>query len=421
MKKMKDFYILWSSQSLSQLGSSTTAFALTLWLFEKTGLALNTALLAICTYAPYVLMSIFAGAISDHFDKKKTMLVCDTIAAISSIIIFYLYKTDSLLRWHLYLINIISGLMNSVQQPASEVAMTLLVDKDKYQLASSLKNLSRSIISILNPLIATALYGLKGLDFVLYFDLFSYLIAFNTLLFFIDIPHQDNNKQENVLMLAKEGISFLKKTPLIFTLILFMSSVNLVASGFDAALPAYILPNINGGTKILGIVTSCAGIAMVVGSLIAAKMPKPKDRVRVIYLTMLFSLGTENFLMPLSNSPYIWCISQVLGWLVVPIMSTNLEIVIRHNVPLELQGRVYACRNTFQYFTIPIGLYLGGYLTDNIFEPLLLNRKYLFLNNIFGFNKGAGAALMIFVLGIVGVFFCLIAGSKLKNQHFIED
>lgn len=69
--QLRDFYILWSTQSLSQLGSSLTAFALTLWLYEKTGSALSTSALTICTYAPYVVMSIFAGAITDKFDKKK--------------------------------------------------------------------------------------------------------------------------------------------------------------------------------------------------------------------------------------------------------------------------------------------------------------------------------------------------------------
>lgn len=72
--KLRDFYILWSTQSLSQLGSAMTAFALTLWLYEKTGSALSTAALTICSYAPYVIMSIFAGALTDRFNKKATML-----------------------------------------------------------------------------------------------------------------------------------------------------------------------------------------------------------------------------------------------------------------------------------------------------------------------------------------------------------
>ena len=60
-KSLRDFYILWSTQSLSQLGSAITGFALTLWLYEKTGSALSTAALAICTYAPYVVMSILSA------------------------------------------------------------------------------------------------------------------------------------------------------------------------------------------------------------------------------------------------------------------------------------------------------------------------------------------------------------------------
>ncbi len=81
IKELKTFMILWSTQSLSQLGSTMTNFALTLWLYQKTGSALQTALLSICSYAPYVVLSIFAGALSDRWDKKKTMLVCDTLAA----------------------------------------------------------------------------------------------------------------------------------------------------------------------------------------------------------------------------------------------------------------------------------------------------------------------------------------------------
>ena len=112
---LRDFYVLWSTQSISQLGSSITAFALTLWLYEKTGSALSTAVLTICSYAPYVLMSIFAGALTDRFEKKKTMLVCDTMAAVTTLMVFLLYRTGNLVIWHLYAVNVFSGLMNTVQ------------------------------------------------------------------------------------------------------------------------------------------------------------------------------------------------------------------------------------------------------------------------------------------------------------------
>ena len=62
---------------------------------------------------------------------------------------------------------------------------------------------------------------------------------------------------------------------------------------------------------------------MIIGSLIVSVLPKPKDRVKVVYLTMLFSLETENFLLAFSREPLLWCIGQVIGWILVPVMSAN--------------------------------------------------------------------------------------------------
>lgn len=418
--ELKNFLILWSTQSISQLGSSMTAYALTLWLYEKTGSSLSTAALTICSYAPYVLMSIFAGALTDRLDKKKIMLCCDTFAAMCTVTILVLFRTGQLTVWHLYLLNAVSGLMNTVQQPASDVAMTMIIPQAHYQRTSGLQSLSRSLISILNPLIATALYSLAGLQLVIAIDLGSFAIAFWALLLFIRIPKTEAQQGESILSLAKGGLSFLKRNPMILTLILFMAGVNLVASAFDATLPGYVLPNPKGGSRVLGIVTSCSGIAMILGSLLVSVLPKPKNRVRVIYLTMLFSLGTENFLLAFAREPWLWCVGQVIGWLLVPIMSANLDVILRTSIPLELQGRVYACRNTFQFFTIPIGLFLGGFAVDNIFEPLMAQCTAPVLNALFGSGKGSGAAMMMGVLGILGAGFCLATGKRLRRYCYRE-
>lgn len=417
--ELKDFLILWSTQSVSQLGSSITAFALTLWLYEKTGSSLSTAALTICSYAPYVLMSIFAGALTDRFDKKKTMLVCDVLAVFCTIIVFWLFSTNCLMVWHLYTLNVISGLMNTVQQPASEVAMTLIIPEKYYQKTSGLRSLSRSLISILNPLIATALYSFVGLNGVIVVDIGSFIVAFVALQFFIKIPKSQGEWKESVLVLAKEGIGFLKDNPMIMTLILFMAGVNLVASAFDATLPGYVLPNPKGGQAVLGIVTSCSGVAMIISSLIVYVLPKPKDRVKVVYVTMLFSLGTENFLLAFSREPFVWCIGQIIGWILVPIMDANLDVILRNTIPVELQGRVYACRNTLQFFTIPIGLFLGGFMVDNVCEPFMFVFGDLsILKTLFGTGKGSGAALMMFILGVSGSIICITTGKKLKKYQY---
>lgn len=102
-------------------------------------------------------------------------------------------------------------------------------------------------------------------------------------------------------------------------------------------------------------------------------------------------------------------------------MSANLDVILRSTIPVELQGRVYACRNTLQFFTIPIGLFLGGFMVDNVCEPLMFALgDSSILKTLFGTGKGSGAAFMLFILGVSGSIFCIITGKKVKKYQYNE-
>lgn len=186
--ELHSFIILWITQALSSLGSAMTNFAVVIWSYQQQGSALTTALLAICSYAPYVLLSIFAGALSDRWNKKITMLVSDSFAALCSIFLLILLMTDNLQIWHLYLINTLNGLMNTVQQPASDVAVSLLTPKKHYQKVSGMRSFSNSLVTILTPVAATALLSFTSIKVVILADLITFSLAFVSLLFFIKIP-----------------------------------------------------------------------------------------------------------------------------------------------------------------------------------------------------------------------------------------
>lgn len=422
-KNLKSYIFLWGTQSLSALGSGMTGYALVLWLYQNSGSALKTALLSVCSYAPYVVMSIFAGALSDKWNKKKTMLFCDLIAAITTVAVLLLIKTDALVPWHLYLINALNGLMNTVQQPASEVAATLLIPKEAYQKTSGMRSFSQSLNSILTPVIATALFSFAGIESVIAFDLITFTVAFVSLWLFIKIPEppKKDEVKEPLLVSVRGGLMWLKSKPLILKLILFLACINLVASIYDAALPAMLLSKSNGGQAVLGTVNACVGAAMLLGSVIAAFSPAPKNRVRAICLALLFSMSTENFLLAFGNSPVVWCVGAVLGWLSIPFMNANMDVIFRSEIPAEMQGRVFSCRNTLQFFTIPVGFLTGGVLVDRVFEPFMsVQPESGFWARIFGSSKGSGAAMLFAVIGVVGAMVCVTFGALLRKHKWSE-
>lgn len=423
-KQLKPYLLLWSTQSLSTLGSGMTGYALVLWAYLQSNSALQTALLSVCSYAPYVAMSIFAGALSDRWNKKRTMLVCDLLAALTTVTVLALLWTGGLRVWHLYLLNALNGLMNTVQQPAGEVAATLLVPKELYQKTSGLRSFSQSLNSVLTPILATALFAFGGLETVIWVDLATFATAFLTLWRFIPIPEGEHSEAagESVLSSARAGLAWLKGAPLILTLILFLAAINLVASVYEAALPAMLLSKPNGGERVLGAVNACAGLAALAGSFLVTLLPAPRDRVRAICAALFISMSTENFILAFAGSPVLWCVGAVLGWVMIPFMNANMDVIFRSTIPLEMQGRVYACRNTLQFFTIPLGYLLGGALVDVVCEPLMAGQDAgSLLMRCFGSGKGSGAALLFFLSGIAGVAVCVIFSLLLRRYNWREE
>lgn len=416
---LRSFLILWSTQSFSELGSAMTNFALVIWAYGQTGSAITTALLSICSYAPYILLSIFAGTISDKWNKKITMLASDSIAAAGTLLIFFLLQTDSLQIGHLYIINSINGLMNTVQQPASDTMVSLLAPKKYYQQVGGMRSFSNSLITILTPVLAAAFLSFAGIRAVLIFDLLTFSAAFLSLLFLIPLPSvtESNIKKDSFWRSAADGLRYLKKNRGILNLILFLAAINLTASMYNAVLAPMILSRNGGGEDVLGWVNTFTGLAALAGSILVTVLPAPKNRIRVICNALLFSMSTENFLLALGRNAPVWCLGAVLGWICIPFMNANMDVILRKSIPIEMQGRIYAARNTLQFFTIPLGYLLGGILTDAVFEPFMSGQtSQTFLGILFGTGKGSGAAMLFMLIGVSGVCTCLFFR---KDKHIL--
>ncbi len=418
-KKFSNFILLWATQTLSRLGSSLTPFALILWAYGETGSALSTALLTVSSYVPYILLSLPVGTLTDRMNKKRLMLLSDTAAALCTLTILFVWLSGNLAMWHLYLVNAITGTAQTFQQPASEVATTLVTPEDKYQKAGSLNALAYSVINMASPVIATALYSACGLTLVIIVDLSTFTLAFLSLLLFVRIPEMKREKYEerHIMIDLKEALRFLRTNIGILQVMLFLAAINFIASIYNAALPAMILSFES--ESILAAVQSVAGIAMIAGSMVSTVLPSPKNRVRVIIISLFISMSTENFMLSFFRKPIMWCIGAFLGWLCIPVMNTNLDALLRSQIPSAIQGRVYSARNMFQFFTIPLGYLAGGFLVDAVFEPFMADKAETIFNQLFGSGKGSGAAFLFAVIGVMGVLVCVIF-SKLSAMRKLE-
>ena len=420
-KQLHSFLLLWGSQTVSQLGTAMTDYAIIIWVYSQKGTASSVTLLTVCSFLPTIFLRFLAGSIADRWNKKRIMLIADLLAACGTLAVFVLHSADVLQIWHLYVINFLLSLMNAFQEPASFVAVSMLVPREHYARASGLQGFSGAAISILAPALGALLLAYGGLDVVLITDLATFAVAFLTLLFLIRIPEPERQaaEEEPFIKTCLAGIRYLKDHTALLRITLFLAVINFLAKlGNDGMLSPFILGRTGNNQSVLGIVESFTAMGVLAGSLIMTLAKPPKSRTRLIFITTgLVCAG--NIIQSLTSRPWLWCAAAFGSYLMAAVMNVNHDTIMREKVPLEMQGRVFSAQSTLQNFTIPIALLLGGLLADTVFEPFMLADSPLqkALSGFFGTGKGTGIGLMFFIVGIAGM---LVSFTRLRKPVYRE-
>ena len=358
----KTFIVFWLSQTVSQLGSAMTGYALVLWVYGQTNSALSVSLLALCSYAPYVLVSVFAGGFADCHRKKSIMLCADTVAFLCTLLNAALLLLNRLSVPWIYQVNAITGFMDAFQSPASAVANGRLVHQDKLTKMSGLQSISGSAVSLASPMLAAFLMSTFGIASVLLADVGTFLFAAGVLLFFIRILGDDAVNQvqkrgfETPFAGLREGLAFLKQDAAVRTMILIFAALNFFS--------------------------------------------------RISY---------ENILSPMILSRR--GSRQVLG------LDSDGQYLLYPHVPKEMQGLIFAVRNALQFAAIPAGIFLGGVLADRAFEPFMVGTSLAAqaFAQLVGQGAGSGMAVMFLTTGTCGLFCCtagyIVLSCVLKKQN----
>ncbi len=405
-KLFKKYIILWLSQSVSGLGSSMTGFALVLWAYGQSHSAMSVSLMSFCNYVPYVILSLFVGSFVDRHNKKTIMLAADSVAAACSLAVLAFLLMGRLAVWNIYVVNAVVGITNAFQQPASAVAVGRLVPKEKISNVSGMNSFSGNLIVVFSPMLAAFLFAAGGLPVILLVDLASFAFAFCVLLFYIIIPEGEQEKTyDSPFAGVAEGFAFLKTEKGILYMMLTMALINFCSRlTYENILSPMILTRSSGNSVTLGIVNACMGAGGIAGGIIVSVKKESRHKAVAIYVSAALSFLFGDLLMAVGKNVFWWSAAAVCASLPIPFIMANQNTILYRKIPAAMQGRVFAVRNAIQYSTIPVGIILGGWLADYVFEPFMAsgNRLAGMLGTIVGDNAGSGMAAMFLCTGICG-------------------
>ena len=98
------FSVMWTGQAVSLFGSQLVQFALIWWLTQETGSATILATASLVGFLPQVLLGPFIGALVDRWNRRLTMMAADSLVALATLVLGYLFWSGSVQVWHVYLL-----------------------------------------------------------------------------------------------------------------------------------------------------------------------------------------------------------------------------------------------------------------------------------------------------------------------------
>jgi hypothetical protein len=419
---MFGFTIVWLGQIVSVLATNMSVFALTIWVFQKTGSATALGLVQVFFITPLLIITPFAGVMVDRHNRKLMMMVSDSVAGMATIAILVLQAFGVLQVWHLYVAAIFQGLGNAFQWPAYSAAISTMIPKEQLGRANGMMSLIDMGPGILAPMLAGALLPIISLTGILSIDVATFVMAILVLLF-VHIPQPRRTEegaqaQGNILKEAAFGFRYIFARPSLLGLQLVFFFGNLCAGVAFTVLAPMILLRTGNDSASLGLVQSAGAIGGVVGGIAMSAWGGFKRRVHGVLAGWVVS-SIFFALMGLTKWIPLWIALNALSSVVIPLINGSNQAIWQSKVAPDVQGRVFSARTLIAWMTNPISPLIGGTLADYVLEPAM--RTSSGLSSLFGWlvppGPGAGMGLLIFFSCLGGILAGLIGYFIYPIRH----
>jgi MFS family permease len=417
---MRAFTTIWFGQVISLIGSSLTTFALGVWAYQRTGSVTLFAFITFMGLLPGILVSPFAGALVDRWDRRRVMIGADSGAALTSLLIAGLLWAGQLEMWHIYLIVGINSLLKAFQMPAYTAATTLMIPKDQLARASGMMQFGSAAAQITAPFLAGILFGLIGLAGIIVVDFATFLVGVTALLIVrVPSPPPTGAARRHLLREAADGLAFITARRGLLAMLIFFAIVNF---GLGMAQVLFAPLVLKFATPVdLGLIAALGGVGLLAGSLLISAKGLPKPRIHgVLGFGILF--GFSFILAGFQAWVPLISIASFVCMFCVPFINGSNQVLWQLKVPPEMQGRAFATRLMLAWSTAPIAFVLAGPLADGVFEPLLRPGGGLAgsIGAIIGTGPGRGVGMLFLLIGTLPLV-ASIGGYLYKPLRHIEE
>ncbi|HWH76057.1 MAG TPA: MFS transporter [Candidatus Binatus sp.] len=351
--KQREFGLFWASLLFSAVGSQISSVAIAWQIYEITNSPFQLGLAGLFRALPVMLLSIPGGVLADRMDRRRLLIITQSLAALLALALALLSYFGAVQVWQIYLVTFLSGAVGIFDSPARTALIPSLVRAEQLATAYALNITWRQIATLAGPFIGGIIIAAVGISAAYFIDALSFFSVIVCLALMRARPVNTTTAKESPLENVRAGFEFIRANSVILGLMGMDTCVQFFGA-YRSMMPVFARDILAVGPAGLGALLGMPAFGALAGSgiVLAAGNPKRKGKL-IIGVTLIYTAGLVCF--ALSRSLVLSLAIVFLLGLVDAIGETLRDTLVQLITPDNMRGRV----KSFDQVFMSAGTYLG--------------------------------------------------------------
>ena len=361
-----DFSRIWSASLITNLVDGVLRLAAPLLAVSLTEDPILIGALSALGLLPWLFFAIPIGALVDRVDRRKALVIGNSLRAVIALFIAFAVSQDFINIWLLLISVFFFGICEVLVDTTSQAVLPQILDKSNYERGNSRLQISEVIVSQFAGAPLSGLLYAVSIALPFFFSTTGFILA-GLLILLFPFERAINVRKEGDAGQAKLGLkgdikfalNYLYQDKQIFSIVVITTLLGFFYSLSNAIAPLFILKELNVSPALFGVVLAIQGIGALVGSIAAPMVSKYLGRGKALAINVFFASLLVIFIGLSPNAYFFVAVSVLIGF-TISVWNILLMSLYQSLIPPELYGRIHGARRTIVWGLMPIGALLGG-------------------------------------------------------------
>jgi len=362
--KHRNFRILYPANAMSNIGTWAQRVAQDWLVLELTNN--NAAMLGLVTaiqFLPAMLLSLYGGLLADRFSKRKLLILTNTGAGLSSVVLGLLVVSKSVELWHVFALALLLGVFTAIDSPIRVSFTSELVGKDDLANAVSLNSANFNVGRLVGPALSGYLIYLYGTGPSFLINTGTYVFMVVTLLVIRDKDLHITTKPARDNKLS-EAFVYVRSRPDLLMVMLTVFFTTTFGLNFQIFIALMATHEFNMGPDQFGALGSILAIGSLSGAILAARLEKHRTTKNILRGASLFgALLIASAYLP---NPVLYAIMLPIMGATALLTLISANTYVQGNTTNALRGRVMGIYLMIFMGGTPIGSPMIGFIANAV-------------------------------------------------------